>query len=66
MHEKALSKMDAAILTIDQKRIRVTTSEQYLIYFNRNLKEFLRRFVTMDETWIHHQYTPESREGSKQ
>ena len=28
-------------------------------------KEFLRRFVTMDETWIHH-YTPESEERSKQ
>ena len=26
---------------------------------------FLRRFVTMDETWIHH-YTSESREGLKQ
>ena len=28
-----------------------------------NPKGFLRRFVTMDEMWIHH-YTPESREGS--
>jgi len=26
--------------------------------FKRNPKEFLRRFVTVDETWIHH-YTPE-------
>ena len=52
-------------LTIDQKHIRVTTLEQNLTYFNRNPKEFLRRFVTMNETWIHH-YTPESREGSKQ
>ena len=33
--------------------------------FNGNPKEFLRWFVTMDETWIHY-YTPESREGSKQ
>ena len=53
------------LLTIDQKCIRVTTSEKNLIYFNRNPKELLRRFVTMDETWIHH-YTLESREGSKQ
>ena len=36
-----------------------------LDYFNRNLKEFLRQFVTINEIWIHH-YTPESREGSKQ
>jgi histone-lysine N-methyltransferase SETMAR len=53
------------VLTIDQKRIRVTTSERNLAYINRNPKEFLRRFVTMDETWIHH-YTPESKQQSKQ
>ena len=47
-------------LTIDQKRIHVTTSEQNLAYFNHNPKESLRRFVTINETWIHH-YTPESR-----
>ena len=53
------------LLAIDQKRIRVTISEKNLAYFNRNTKKFLRRFVTMDETRIHH-YTLESREGSKQ
>ena len=53
------------LLTIDQKHIRVTNLEQNLAYFNRNLKEFLYRFVPMDETWIL-QYTLESREGSKQ
>jgi len=30
-----------------------------------NPKEFLRRFVTVDETWIHW-YTPETKEQSKQ
>ena len=53
------------LLTIDQKRIRVTISVQNLTYFNRNPKEFSRRFVTVDETWIHH-YTPESGKVSKQ
>ena len=53
------------MLTIDQKRISVTTLDQNLAYLNRNPKEFFRQFVTMDETWIHH-YTPESREESKQ
>ena len=43
---------------------RVTSSEQNFAYFNRKLKDFLCRFVTMDEIWIHH-YTPESLEGSK-
>ena len=53
------------LLTIDQKRIRLTTLEPNLPDFNRNLKEFLRRFVVMDKTWVHH-YFPESRDGSKQ
>jgi len=33
--------------------------------FKRNPKEFLRRFITVDETWIHY-YTPETKEQSKQ
>ncbi|GBP00756.1 Histone-lysine N-methyltransferase SETMAR [Eumeta japonica] len=33
--------------------------------FSRNPDEFSRRFVTMDETWIHHN-TPETKEQSKQ
>ena len=53
------------LLTIGQKRIRVTISEKNFVYFNRNPKQFLRRFVTMHETWIHHN-TLKSREGSKQ
>ena len=53
------------MLTIEQQRNRVTTSEQNLAYFNHNPKEFLHRFVTLSETRIHH-YTVESREGAKQ
>jgi len=53
------------LLTPDNKRNRVTTSEQSLTLFKRNPKEFLRRFVTVDETWIHW-YTPETKEQSKQ
>lgn len=53
------------LLTVDQKRNRVTTSEVGLAMIKRNPKEFLRRFVTGDETWIHH-YTPETKEQSKQ
>ena len=33
--------------------------------FRRNPDEFLRRYITADETWIHH-YTPETKEQSKQ
>lgn len=50
-------------LTFDQKQQRIVDSEQCLELFNRNKPEFSRRFVTMDETWIHH-YTPESNRQS--
>lgn len=53
------------LLTVDQKRNRVTISKDCLDMFKRNPKEFLRRFVTVDKTWIHH-YTPETKEQSKQ
>jgi len=33
--------------------------------FNKNKTYFVHRFITMDETWIHH-YTPESKQQSKQ
>eukprot|EP00096_Caligus_rogercresseyi_P015552 TRINITY_DN79_c0_g1_i9.p1 TRINITY_DN79_c0_g1~~TRINITY_DN79_c0_g1_i9.p1 ORF type:complete len:174 (-),score=1.84 TRINITY_DN79_c0_g1_i9:515-1036(-) len=50
-------------LTIDQKEQRIDDSEQCLKLFNRNQSEFLRRYVTMDETWLHH-FTPESNRQS--
>lgn len=53
------------LLTIDQKRKRVTTSTQCLDKFKRNPSEFLRCYVTVDETWIHH-YTPETKSQSAQ
>jgi len=33
--------------------------------FNKNKTDFMRPFVTVDETWIHH-YTLESKQQSKQ
>lgn len=50
-------------LTIDQKQQRVDDSEECLAMLNRNKSEFLRRYVTMDETWLYH-YTPESNRQS--
>ena len=46
------------LLTADQKCTHMKISEQYLEHFNKNKTDFVHRFVTMDETWIHH-YTPE-------
>jgi hypothetical protein len=40
-------------------------SEQCLERFNKNKTDFVRQFITMDETWIHY-YTPESKQQSKQ
>ncbi|KAF7264894.1 hypothetical protein GWI33_021975 [Rhynchophorus ferrugineus] len=48
---------------VDQKQERVDDSEQYLVMFKHNKPEFLRRYMTMDETWIHH-FTPESKRSS--
>ena len=55
---KLLWKWVPRLLTVDQKRQRVVDSERCLELFRRNKPNSLRRYVTMDETWIHH-YTPE-------
>lgn len=70
LHEKlGMRKLSARwvprLLTLDQKRNRVTTSMQCLAKFKHNPSEFLRRYVTVDETWIHH-YTPEMKVQSAQ
>lgn len=53
------------LLNDEQKKQRVNVSKECLELFRRNPNEFLRRFITVDETWIHH-YTPETKEQSKQ
>ena len=53
------------LLTLDNNRNRETTSEQCLTLFKRNSKEFLCRFMTVNEKLIHW-YTPETKEQSKQ
>jgi histone-lysine N-methyltransferase SETMAR len=53
------------LLTAGQKHTRMKISEQCLECFNKNKTDFVHRFITMEETWIHH-YTPESKQQSKQ
>ena len=48
---KLLSKWVPRLLTPDQKQQRCVG------LCNRGKKDFLRRYVTMDETWIHHYKT---------
>jgi len=52
------------LLTADQKRTRMKISEQCLERFNKNKTDFVRRLITMDETWIHH-YTSESKQSKQ-
>ena len=53
------------LLTIDQKRIRMDMSRECLSLYQKNPAEFLRRLITVDETWVHH-HTPETKQQSMQ
>ena len=56
---KLFSKWVPRLLTPDEKTQRIEDSERCLELFKRGKKDFLRRYVTMDGTWIHH-YTFEN------
>ena len=62
MH-KLFSKWVPRLLTPDQKQQRGEDSERCLELFKRGKKDFLRPYVTMDETWNKH-YTPETKRSS--
>lgn len=68
-HKLGMKKVSARwvprLLTEEQKLTRKQISRHCLDKYESSPGEFLRRFVTVDETWIHH-YTPESKEQSKQ
>ena len=56
---KLCSKWLLRLLTVDQKQQHVDDLERCLQLFQRNEKDFFRKYVTMDETRIHH-FTSES------
>ncbi|XP_070141067.1 histone-lysine N-methyltransferase SETMAR-like [Drosophila kikkawai] len=62
---KLCSKRVPRLLTPDQKQQRIDDSETFLSMLKRNGTDFYRRYVTMDETWIHY-YTPESSQQSSE
>ncbi|KAH8390738.1 hypothetical protein KR215_001245, partial [Drosophila sulfurigaster] len=62
---KLSSRWVPRLLTMENKRNRLHIAKESLALLNANKHEFFRRFVTVDETWIHH-HTPESKEQSKQ
>ena len=55
---KLCSKWVQRLLTVNQKQC-IDESEHCLQLFQHNKKEFLHKYMTMEETWIHH-FTPES------
>ena len=53
------------LLTVDQKHTRHTLSRTNLNLVQEDPANFLKRFVTIDETWVHH-LTQEAKQQSKQ
>ncbi|XP_030588657.1 histone-lysine N-methyltransferase SETMAR-like [Archocentrus centrarchus] len=62
-NELGMSKISARwvprLLTPDQKRTRLVTSQANLALFEANPDDFLERFLTQDECWVHH-FEPET------
>ncbi|KAM4678284.1 histone-lysine N-methyltransferase SETMAR-like isoform 1-T2 [Discoglossus pictus] len=53
------------VLTMDQKHTRAVTCSDNLNRFQGDPANFLARFVTVGETWVHH-FQPETKKQSKQ
>jgi len=51
------------MLTDVQKADHAETSASFLTLFHENPDNFISRFVTVDETWLHH-FDPESKTQS--
>lgn len=54
---KLCSKWVPHLLNSDQKEIRVKLCTHHLAHLQKNKSDFVRRLITMDETWIYH-YDP--------
>ena len=52
-------------LTMEQKHIRMRLSQQHLERFRQDKVDFVRRFITMDETWVYH-HDPKSKQEAKE
>jgi [histone H3]-lysine36 N-dimethyltransferase SETMAR len=51
------------MLTTDQQHDRLKTCRQLLERFSANREDFIFRYVTVDETWVHH-FDPETKQQS--
>ena len=61
--KKISARWEPRLLSEENKRNRLLDSEAILPLFRLNPDEFLRRYITVNETWIHH-YTPETKKQS--
>ena len=61
---KLKSKWVPRHLTDAQEASRVHVSKNNLKFLRSNPADFWRRFITVDETWVHH-YTPQDSEASR-
>ena len=61
--KKVVARWVPRLLTEDQKKARVQMARQNLALYEADEDTFLARFVTMDETWVHH-FDPESKRQS--
>ena len=52
--KKLFGKLVPHTLTIQQKLDRKQVSQHYLERLKQNKTDYMRRFITMDETWIYH------------
>jgi len=56
--------MGAAFANSQTKHIRMRLSQRQLQRFKQDKKDFVCRFITMDETWVYHD--PESKQETKE
>ncbi|KAF7285515.1 hypothetical protein GWI33_010514 [Rhynchophorus ferrugineus] len=59
--EKLSAKWVPSEFTFDKKLRQIDDSEQCLKMIKRNKPEFLHRYVTIDEIWLHHDYLKKGR-----
>ncbi|XP_040572555.1 histone-lysine N-methyltransferase SETMAR-like [Lepeophtheirus salmonis] len=59
------SKWLPRLLTPEEKQQRADDSKSCLEMFTRNKKLFLRRYITMDQTWIHYLTLESKRQSAR-
>jgi len=64
-YNKVCARWVPTMLTVEIIRVRMQTSNRNLELYRTDPDKFLRRYVTMDETWAHH-FDPETKQQSMQ